>query len=224
MVLENNGAPQELPGDFSKEDRLKTAENFCEGNEDLKQIFLMVWDNNIRTIASCAGHENPNHKEKVGNIVFDLKDFSEDKLKVFLSNIIKEFGKTISFSATVEGKKGMQGIIGRKTFAIYICSKYMGKLKDLIDRVFVKKSEKDLSSDLSELERDALNGVIDVKQTDVTTEENTYLIRKRVNYNENNLGKGNFHDLPESEYEEPKFDVKYEFREKPQAENDEASL
>lgn len=73
----------------SKEDVFKNKENYaniwCEGNEDLKQVLLFLWNKNIWTCGCCSGH-NGLKRAYVG---LEIEDNHDTILKL-LSSIEKE--------------------------------------------------------------------------------------------------------------------------------------
>ena len=71
---------------LNKEEKIRLAEKFSEGSPDLKDFLLTLWQNNVATIACCAGH-----KKFCPYVMIDTKDTDIIKLKHFLNHLYQEF-------------------------------------------------------------------------------------------------------------------------------------
>ncbi|MFQ6724488.1 MAG: hypothetical protein ACLRFE_04085 [Clostridia bacterium] len=77
--------------DMTKASRLKQlkyAKVFSEGSEDLKQLLMYMWNNDINTFSTCAGHEPSRFYGIVAKnypyILFDISNFSNQELRMLL--------------------------------------------------------------------------------------------------------------------------------------------
>ena len=76
---------------LSPEEQEKYAEEFCEGNAELKKLLLKLWKSGIQTYACCVGHnaeEASQGNESKPYIFFDVRTLSEDQQRKLFKNIM----------------------------------------------------------------------------------------------------------------------------------------
>ena len=107
--------------DFTKlsmEEKEKYAEQFCEGNKDLKMLLLKMWNNGIQTYASCAGHKMEEMVSANGMIAdpnpyiyFEVSSLNEKQQQKLFKNLImisKNLGIVEEFDLTLDSYMGFE--------------------------------------------------------------------------------------------------------------------
>lgn len=74
---------------LSKEQQVKYAKKFSEGSKELENLLLFLWENNIRTIACCKGHQPEETYPgaiPLPYLCLDMKTIDDEVLKQILKN------------------------------------------------------------------------------------------------------------------------------------------
>ncbi len=171
--------------DFSKltdEKKEEMATLFSEGNEDLKNLLLTMWNNGIQTYACCAGHDKSEAKT-VGGMVesvnpyiyFDVKNLSEkQQLKLYKSLIIA--GKMLRVIGKIEFR--LDQYMGFEkhglTLRLFNDPRVFALLNDIFNEVLKKESvvekvkrflvKKDKNFQFMEDENDFVKAIIDLNK------------------------------------------------------------
>lgn len=162
------------------------AQTFCEGNEDLKKLLLKMWNNNIQTYASCAGHtieEAKNANGMVSNpnpyIYFEVGTLTEKQQQKLFKNLImisKNLGLIEDFELILDNYMGFEkhGLTIRLRNSEY---SYRA-LNDLFDDVLKNESvvdkvkkfliKKDKNDGLSEEELLFVNSLLELNAVNFT--------------------------------------------------------
>ena len=84
--------------DVIKSNRQEFAEVFAEGSQELKNLLLFLWDNDIMTRGCCVGHKKgffPSKKEHHAYVVFSL-NLNYSQLRAFRNRVMDHLSGTSS--------------------------------------------------------------------------------------------------------------------------------
>lgn len=114
--------------DVIKSDKQGFAEVFAEGSQELKNLLLFLWDNDIMTKGCCAGHRRglfPSKKEPHAYVVFYL-NCSYSKLRAFRNRVMNHLSETSS-------SYDFSVLLGDSDIGVYLHKRYP---KPEIERFF----------------------------------------------------------------------------------------
>ena len=77
---------------LATEGKLKYAIEFSEKNKSLEELLLYLWNNDINTIACCAGHD----KENFPYIYIVVDNLESSTLKELLVNLFVTYDDNIN--------------------------------------------------------------------------------------------------------------------------------
>ncbi len=162
------------------EEQGKYAEEFCEGNEDLKKLLLKMWKAGIQTYACCAGHDYAEGVLKNGAILdtnpyiyFDVKSLDEKQQKKLYKNLMmisKNLGLVEQFDLKLDNnmdfvKHGLKINLKNDTTSYKV-------LNDLFDSVLQKEGliekakkfliKRDENDGLTQEELDFVNSMVEL--------------------------------------------------------------
>ena len=146
--------------DATEEEKQTYAEEFCEGNEDLKNFLLFLWHNNINTIACCGGHKYepaqkflfkgeiiniPEKNNLATYVLFSLNIFSISQIEVLVSNILFSYFdiiEAISFQNNFNTKKQIKDNRLAIHFKLDKSEKCYKNLENLIQKLLNNELDK----------------------------------------------------------------------------------
>lgn len=95
----------------------KAAKDFSEGNENLEKLLLNCFKNNIKTLASCAGHKDePNKRDTNPYMLFEFCDQNIETIEKILEKFQDNPNVEIEFK-NFPGERPQFQIEGKKEFA-----------------------------------------------------------------------------------------------------------
>ena len=172
---------------LSKEKQLELAEEFCEGDNGLKECLLCLWKNGVNTIGCCAGHEKT--IDKFGNEIennpylffdaFEIKDAQLKKLIIFMLVYFKDnpylnrfFVGVQKYSKKVKGVRKDQF---RNTLGIYFIKRedinYIQLLKAIQQAFESKLTVNQLLNqfNLTSINNKILSAIVKLKKLDMVS-------------------------------------------------------
>ena len=186
--------------DFYKLDyaeKMKYADLFCEGSEELYSLLFFLWDNKINTYGCCIGHGN--NKFDIPYISFDVCNVKKEDMYKIIKNCYGVFFENIEISGILSKNDNCikrMIVFSFKSFDLLQNNRFFDYLKAIIsknmsneiydfDNVFsLPKNTEYYINDLSEIlyfDKDKLHNVDELKDIkEIQINNKRILIKSKI--------------------------------------------